>query len=191
MRRWLPLLVLGSLALLSRSGTRNVLKPQQSARVARQEREIIVNELAGLGWPAPELVAAVNIESGWRADAMNPGSHAVGLIQFMPSTLAAVGFRKDLPAIARALKFRELSPLEQLPWMRAYFARVPRWQLPGDTYLAIAAPGFIGKPDGFVAFARDTAAWKANPAWRPADDGDITAGSIRALLLRRMQKAIV
>lgn len=189
MRRWLPWLVLGGLIFFSRSQPKRSKQVTTSApRVAPEERRAIVDALAELGWPTQEMLAVINIESGWRAGALNPSSFAAGLIQLTPANLARLGFRGDLPRRERGIAFAQLSALEQLPFILAFFKGLPgKWRLPGDSYVAVAASGYIGAPDDRVIYPQGSAAWNLNPGWRPADGGDITAGSIRALLLRRMQ----
>jgi hypothetical protein len=146
------------------------------------ERELVLAEGEERGYPADELNAVIQVESGWNPAARNPVSNASGLIQFMPFTL------KNLGWTGTPEEFRELSSGEQAPWVGSYFDMVGanRWRFPGDTYLAVAAPGYIGASDSTVVYAQGTKAWEQNPGWRPADGGDITAGSIRAVMLRKM-----
>ena len=151
----------------------------------KAERAEIVAAFAGMGWPAPEVDAVVNIESGWNARALNPTSKAAGLIQIMPSNLKRLGFTAGPAAFAL------LDPLAQLPWMLAYWRNTgKKFVLPGDTYLVVAAPSFVGKPSATVVYKQGSKAWEQNPLWRPAGGGDITAGSIRALVLRRLPKPV-
>lgn len=69
-----------------------------------------------VGAKAIHLLSVMMSESGVRANAHNPHGDASGLIQFMPATLAGLGWR------AGAAAFRRLSATEQLPFVRAYFA---------------------------------------------------------------------
>lgn len=163
--------------------------PSSAPAVTPEERQRVVDELAKLGWPAAEVVHAFAIESGWRPSSLNPSTFAAGLAQLMPSNLAKLGFRPDLPRAARGRAFAALSALEQLPTIRAFFARLPSWRVPGDTYVAMAASGFVGAPDNRIVYPQGSKAWYQNPSWRPADNGSITAGSIRNVLLKRMVRA--
>lgn len=61
------------------------------------------------------LLSVMMSASGVRANAHNPHGDASGLIQFMPATLAGLGWRAGDAA------FRRLSATEQLPFVRAYF----------------------------------------------------------------------
>lgn len=145
------------------------------------ERELVLAEGEKRGWPRAELDAAISIESGW-----NPSAHNVqkfgGLIGFSP------GFARQHVGSPEALW--SLSIAQQAPLVGKYFDGVAkRWRVPGDTYLALAAPAFVGAPDSTIVYKRGTKAWEQNPGWR-GPDGEITAASIRGLVLRRMAKGV-
>lgn len=74
------------------------------------------------------------------------GSGAVGLIQFMPGTAAALG--TTTMALAR------MGAQSQLQYVLQYFRQsgIPRWKNLGDLYLTILWPPAVGKPDGYVCF---------------------------------------
>jgi hypothetical protein len=143
------------------------------------ERDLVLNEGEKRGWPRDELNAAIATESGW-----DPAAHNVqgfgGLIGFSP------GFARTHVGSPQALW--ALSIAQQAPLVGKYFDGVTKkWRVPGDTYLALAAPAFVGAPDSQVVYKRGTKAWEQNPGWRGAD-GEITAASIRAVNLRKMAK---
>jgi hypothetical protein len=142
------------------------------------ERELVLQEGERRGWPREELFAAIMIESGW-----NPAAHNVqgfgGLIGFNP------GFAKKHAGSKENLW--RMSIAQQAPLVGRYLDDVgKKWRVPGDTYMAIGAPAFVGAPDNAVVYKRGSAAWEQNPGWR-GPDGEITAGSMRALLLRKMR----
>jgi hypothetical protein len=62
-----------------------------------------------------DLLGVMMAESNVKAAAQNPTSNASGLIQFLPSTLAHLGWT-DTPQA-----FRQLSADQQLPYVEAYF----------------------------------------------------------------------
>ena len=64
---------------------------------------------------ARNMACVMMAESGVYAAAHNPNGHASGLIQFMPDTLARLGWNEGHEA------FRRLSATEQLPFVRAYY----------------------------------------------------------------------
>lgn len=76
------------------------------------------------------------------------GSGAVGLIQFMPATLALLGTTTDEAIV--------MNGVEQLDLVAKYFAPWKgKLHSLGDTYGAIIWPAMIGKSDGYVVFRKD------------------------------------
>src|SRR5215813_9792931 len=108
-----------------------------------------VRDIAGgLGCDPSWLMACMAFES---AETFSPsilngaGSGAVGLIQFMPSTAAALGTSTE--ALAK------MSAEAQLDFVRQYFApQRGRLQSLDDVYMAILWPAAIGKASDFVLF---------------------------------------
>ena len=132
------------------------------------------------GYNADALERVIRFESGGRADISNP-SGATGLIQFMPSVFERMKKPPGYENVTHA-DLKDLTVEEQMPLVISYLEE--RGLKPdadvGEYYLAVAAPGLLGKPDESVAYKKGSKAWEQNPSWRPADGGDITAGSIRA-----------
>lgn len=157
-------------------------KPKAPTKTSSSDRAAILGALSDLSWPRAELDAAIRIESGWNPAAVNPTSHAVGLIQFMPRTLQRLGYGGTWQEFAR------LGALQQLPWIRKYLSRWS-WRVPGDTYLALAYPAALGKPDDELVAMEGSPIWNQNPSWRSPGNGPVNAGSIRAVLLRRLSSA--
>lgn len=155
--------------------------PGPRGRATAAERAAVLSEGERRGWPAAELDAAIAIESGWDPAAHNKQRFG-GLIGFAPWLLPKLGW-EGTPE-----DFWRLSAGEQAPYVGRYFDQVQRaWSKPGDTYLALAAPAYVGAPDSVVVYPRGSKAWEQNPGWR-GPDGEITAGSIRAVVLRKMAK---
>lgn len=126
------------------------------------------------GWPRREADIAIQLESGWCAQAVNPKSHAVGLIQFLPEILPTVGWQQGWAA------FWPLSAAEQIPYIDAYLSHIGKaWLIPGDTYLVLVAPAFIGAPDETTIYPAGSTTAIANPSLQGPDHG-ITALSVRA-----------
>lgn len=180
---WFPTLVAAAVAwILTRDGASTASAPAPDAplsalpRASREDRDYVTSQVAMLGWPKGEVDRAIMHESGWKPAAVNPNGKAVGLIQFMPSTLRGYGYDGDHTT------FRRLSAREQLPWILRFF-RPYRWQQPGDTYLAMAWPAALGKSDGYVIAEPGSKVWHANPSLRTSKTGPITAGSIRRRIL--------
>lgn len=152
--------------------------------VTPEQRARVIGTIALLGWPKAEIEKVIRIESGWKTSALNPVSYAAGLIQLMPFWLTAYKFRPDLPTgKARAIAFSELSADEQLPWIVKFFQLINKtWSIPGDTYVAVAAPAFVGAPDEQIIYQVGSPAWRQNPAWHDGSN-PVTTGSIRKFFL--------
>lgn len=69
-----------------------------------------------LGCEPVNLLSVMMSESGVKAKAHNPNGDASGLIQFIPKTLANLGWPNGQAA------FRQLSAEEQLPYVEKYFS---------------------------------------------------------------------
>lgn len=167
------LLVLGWLLLRARHAD------AEEVPFAETKRRVL--ELFGAkGYPPREAEAAIRIESGWRPHAVEPHTHAVGLLQFLPSHLSALGFMGGWQAYAR------LSSAEQLPYIERFLRRAPRGSgIPGDTYVLMAAPRFVGSPADTIVYPVGSRAWQQNPGWH-AKDEPVTVESLRRVLLSRM-----
>lgn len=80
----------------------------------------------------------------------DPNKRATGLIQFMPSTAKMLG--TTIPAL------RQMTAVEQLQYVERYFERVRaqiRRDVPGDYYMAVFMPAFIGAAPDTVLGRKD------------------------------------
>jgi len=142
-----------------------------------------------------DLLAVMRFESGLRPDAVNPTTHAVGLIQFLPGTAAdLLGLPHEPGREARAVEaFGAMSADEQLDFVDAYLDRV----LGGhgaeslrDAYMAVLYPAAVGQGAGFVlgradgASAFDRAVYRQNAGLDVDRDGVLTAGEAAARVAR-------
>lgn len=100
----------------------------------------------------PSIIAGVmSNESGVRPDAVNPNGGATGLIQFMPATAAALGVTTGM--------LRAMSGVQQMEYVRRYFAphvQKIRPDVPGDYYMAVFMPAYVGKPESTVLGKKDS-----------------------------------
>jgi len=121
------------------------------ARVEPAFRSQVRAIAARLGVNPDWLMACMAFESGrtFSPTIRNAaGSGAIGLIQFMPSTAAALG--TSVEALAA------MSAVQQLVFVEAYFRpNKNRLRSLGDVYMAILWPGGIGKSDEWVLFRQD------------------------------------
>lgn len=150
-------------------------------------------EATGKGHPRDEVYSTIMIESGWKphnyyhSKLVKPENAAGGLIGFMPFTLKNLGWK------GTATEFRALSTAEQAPWVAKYFAGLPAWKYPGDTYVATAAGGYVGRSGATTVYKNDpnkqNDAWDLNKVWDINKDEVITVEELRQVLLTRMKKA--
>ena len=151
-----------------------------------EEVEMVIQAIEAHGYPRDEIFSAIRIESGWKPNALNPVSHAVGLFQIMPVYLDNIGFSGTWQ------DFQKLSAGEQAPYAGNYFGQPgihKAWKYPGDTYVALAAGGYVGKPDSVVVYKQGSKAVAQNKVWDIDKSGDITVGELRNILLSRMKGA--
>lgn len=112
-------------------------------------------------------------ESGGDPKAVSSAG-ASGVLQIMPDHLKRMGIEPE--------EFRKLSATEQLPYVMRFFKDngITSDSSADDYALAVGAsdPKWRTAPDNTVIYPKGSAAWRQNPAWRPADGGDITKESM-------------
>lgn len=115
------------------------------------------------------------------------GSGAVGLIQFMPGTAAALGTTTE--------SLVAMDAVEQLEWVRRYF-RPWRGRLKTleDVYMAILWPRGVGKPDDYVLFAKNNQNYPRrylqNAGLDFNSDGLITKKEAAAAVRKKLDKGL-
>jgi hypothetical protein len=139
-----------------------------------------------LGIDALDLMGVIMAESGAKASARNPVSDASGLIQFLPSTLAHLGWT-DTPEA-----FRQLSAAEQLPYVEAHFQPYVHFGLKSAArvYQAVFLPASLslGSSNETVIAAKGgihAAAYEGNRGLDRDLDGAITVGELQKAIERR------
>lgn len=160
-------------------------------KVSPTFRQVIFDISGRLGCQPDDLMSCIAFETGETFDPAivnKAGSGATGLIQFMPSTAAALG-------TTTALLARMTAP-QQLTYVERYF-RPWKGKLKslGDLYMAILWPAGIGKPDSYVLFDKaDTKYPKRyvqNAGLDLNKDGKVTRGEccskVQAKLCKGMQ----
>lgn len=161
---------------------------------AKVSKDFLVKSVAiarALGMDPAFLMACMAFESGesFSAGIRNAaGSGAVGLIQFMPQTAAALG--TSTAALAR------MSAVQQLDIVAAYFNPWRgKLRTLEDVYMAILWPAAVGKPNTFVLFDKgDTAHPKryiqnAGLDWNR--DGKITKAEAAAKVRAKLEKGML
>ena len=134
-----------------------------------------------------DLMAVMRFESGLRPDAINPTSHAVGLIQLLPQHAAdLLGLPMTPDRNARAVQaFASMSADEQLDYVEAYLDQVLHGHGAAnlrDAYMAVFYPSAVGRGDSYVIARADSesafgrAVYRQNAGLDANGDGVITAG---------------
>lgn len=138
-------------------------------------RSALAEMSIGLGLDPSYIAACMKIETGgtFSPSIRNPFTRAVGLIQFMPSTAAALGTSTD--ALSSMSATGQLAYVEK--FFRPYARRIRSW-VPGDYYLAVFMPAYIGKDPGTVLFSAGEAGYAQNVGLDRDADGTITVGDV-------------
>jgi hypothetical protein len=138
------------------------------------------------GWDGDAIAAVISNESGFNPAAMNPlpGQSAVGLLQFIRSTLAALGW------LGTREQFAALSDVQQLPFVERYYLNAvdPGAHRPVDYYLATwgAPPGL---PDDHVLAAAGSVVYELNKSLDTNRDGVITVADLGAVVDAKIRRA--
>lgn len=133
------------------------------------------------------LMAVMYKESGLNAAAYNTQGGAVGLIQFMPATAAALGVTSDV--------MRSLSNLAQLDYVyKYYYPYKGRLNSYPDLYLATFFPRALGWADERVIESGTLSATTIacqNPAIDMDKNKQITVGEFRAYCYKGFSADVV
>jgi hypothetical protein len=138
-------------------------------------RRRLVRLAESLGTDPDWLAAVMSRESGFRADARNPSSGAVGLIQFMPSTALGLG--------TTTAELSQMSAEDQLDFVERYYAAFRgRLGTMDDVYVATFWPAAVGRGREHVIARSGERVYEANKGLDVDDDGEITNGDLGAAL---------
>lgn len=124
----------------------------------------------------------------------DPDQRATGLIQFMPSTARILG--TSIPEL------RKMTAVEQLKYVEKFFqlhAGRIRKDVPGDYYMAVFMPAFIGQDSSFVLGRKDdpgtiagislAKVYNQNSGFDREKKGYITVGDVWNTTLSRIASA--
>lgn len=130
------------------------------------------------------VTMAIETVLTFRANILNPYTKAVGLIQFMPSTLKAWGLTTD--------QMKAKTRLEQLDYVKRYLSTYKgKMKSFTDVYLAVFYPVGIGKPDtyefGLTPEMKSKIA-QQNKAYDINKDGVITKAEVKAQISKYIPK---
>ncbi len=124
----------------------------------------------------PSYIAAVmKVETGgtFSPSIQNPFTSATGLIQFMPATARAMGTSVD--------ELKRMSAVGQLEYVKRFFRPyLPRIRphVPGDYYLAVFMPAYIGRDPDTILFSSGETGYAQNAGLDRNGDGFITVGDV-------------
>jgi peptidoglycan hydrolase-like protein with peptidoglycan-binding domain len=152
-------------------------------RLSANDLKAMYDAAQWIGVNVDWLATAMSFESGLNPAAVNAQSGATGLIQFMPSTAAAMG------TSTTALK--SMSFVQQLEYVKRYFASY-RGQLHSleDVYLAIFYPAEIGKSTSNVIASAGNPVYDQNAGFDRTQKGFITVGDVTATIRAHLDSAI-
>lgn len=151
--------------------------PGMIAHRTADEIALFAGVMQSAGLDVGNVATVIEFESArtWSPSVHNPGSAAVGLIQFMPDTAKGLG--------TSSAALEQMSFAEQLPWVAKYFARVGPARLTRlvDYYAAVFWPAAIGTADDFVIADVGGEVWTANKGL-VRNGGPITTGDLAAAM---------
>jgi len=134
----------------------------------------------------PAWIAAVmciETAGSFRADIRNPRSGFVGLIQFGPVAAKNVGTSCD--------SLSKMSNVEQLKFVESFFRPVAkRIHSVEDCYLAVFAPGFLGRSPSTPVYVAPSQAYVQNKELDTSGDGTITVAEATAPAVRTLAAAL-
>jgi len=167
------------------------MKLAWGSRVSAAFRARAIQIAQQLGADPSDLMTCIAFETGEtvQPDVRNAaGSGAIGLIQFMPSTAAALGTTTSALALMTAE--------EQLTFVMRYLKPwTGRLKNLGDIYGAILWPGMIGRSDSYVLFDRGDPArpklYIQNAGLDFNKDGKITRAEVCAKVIAKRSKGLL
>lgn len=129
---------------------------------------------SALGVRANDLLAVMKRESRVSPSAVNSTSKAIGLIQFMPKTAAALG--TSTGALAK------MTAVEQLDYVYKYYKMLglKPGSDAGAIYMTTFYPAAAGKPDGHVISSKGNLIYDQNKVLDQNKDGQLTVGDVKA-----------
>lgn len=139
---------------------------------------------ARLGLAADAIAGVMGLESGFRADIVNPSGGATGILQFMPSTARKLGTTVE--------ELRKMNATAQLKYVELFFRGVPRLRAgsrAGDYYVATFMPAFLGVPDVVPIAVKGDPIYDQNAGLDRNKDGVLTVGDVRGKLEAELARA--
>jgi hypothetical protein len=149
-------------------------------------RSALAEMALSIGLDPSYIAAVMAIETGrtYSPSIQNPFTRATGLIQFMPTTAAAMGTSVD--------QLKRMTAIQQLEYVKRFFrpqlSRI-RPHVPGDYYLAVFMPAYIGRDPGSILFSSGETGYAQNAGLDRDGDGLITVGDVTGTVNRVVAEA--
>ncbi len=142
-------------------------------------RSALAEMALGLGLDPSFIAACMAIETGrtYSPSIRNPFTGATGLIQFMPATARAMG--TTVEALANMSATAQLEYVKQ--FFRPHVGRI-RSDVPGDYYLAVFYPAYVGRDPSTVIFSAGDTGYAQNIGLDRNGDGVITVGDVTGIV---------
>jgi len=193
-RKWLIALLIILLILLPfssillaalapfRSRLKNLFPMKKPAKIKPSDWDALLVYSKRKNIPIDYLAKAISIETAgtFSTTIVNPLSGAVGIFQFLPSTLAGLD--------AGTFSTSRMTFEGQLNLFDKYLSTLgnPPIRSESDMYFAIFYPAAIGKPDDYVVGMPNVWAVSSiaqqNQAFDENKNGNITVGEVKAYL---------
>lgn len=142
-------------------------------------RSALAEMSLSLGLDPSYVAACMAVETArtFSPSIQNPFTRATGLIQFMPSTARAMGTTVE--------QLAAMSATTQLEYVKRYFrpylGRI-RPSVPGDYYLAVFMPAYVGRDPSTVLFSAGETGYTQNAGLDRDRNGAITVGDVVATI---------
>lgn len=145
-------------------------------RLSAAELRELVRASDAIGISPAEMAVVIWHESGFRTQAKNPSSTAVGLLQWTRARATELGVTVE--------DIRQMSAAEQLRLAERDLARFrSKLRQTGDLYVAVFAPAGLGQSDDYALAHEHTDQYELNKGLDLDRDGQITVRDLRARVL--------
>lgn len=138
---------------------------------------------ANLGINPDWVMIVMYVESRLNHLAQSSQSSAVGLIQFLSSTLATLGVSRN--------QILSMSNVQQLDYVEKYLLPY-RGKMKSiyDVYFAVFSPSAIGKSDATVLYKSGSIGYQSNKPLDTDNNGNITVGNVKTWFDKYIPAAI-
>jgi len=158
----------------------SLVKPEfrEKVRQIAKELDVDANSLMTVMAIETSRPKGDGVEYTFDPAIQNPGSSAVGLIQFTKKTAEGLGTTTDA--------IKKMSAVEQLEYVKKYLATYKgRMKNVEDAYFAVFYPAAIGKSDDFVL---PDSVYGPNKGLDKNSDGKLSRGEIAEFVKKTLER---